>query len=155
MGEATGRIRDLGPFPAAPTGQIPWMETPDKRTAFFGREVVVDLTQAAAAVTDAYANFQLTTVDDHVVRMSVMTEPFYWHRHPDSDETFLVVEGGVLLQTMRARVELTAGQLYTVPAGREHITSPMTERSVNITIERIGMTTERVAAPASIEHREA
>jgi mannose-6-phosphate isomerase-like protein (cupin superfamily) len=89
----------------------------------------------------------LTTVNDHVVRMSVMTEPFYWHRHPTSDETFLVVEGTVLLETAHERIELAAGQGYTVPAGLAHITSPITARSVNVTVEKIAMTTERVPAP--------
>jgi mannose-6-phosphate isomerase-like protein (cupin superfamily) len=79
--------------------------------------------------------------------MSVMTEPFYWHRHPDSDETFLVVEGELLLETEHERVELRPGQLYTVPAGLAHVTSPRTSRSVNITIERAGMSTERLTDP--------
>jgi mannose-6-phosphate isomerase-like protein (cupin superfamily) len=78
-----------------------------------GREVLVDLARAAAGANGSYANFVLTRVDDHVVRMSVMTEPFYWHRHPDSDETFLVVEGEVLLQTAHDSVELRPGQLYS------------------------------------------
>src|SRR5947209_7706576 len=94
-----------------------------------GREVLVDLAQAAAGASGSYANFAITTVDDHVVRMSVMTEPFYWHRHPDSDETFLVLEGTVVLETANERVELGAGQLYTVPADLAHITSPLTARS--------------------------
>jgi len=29
-----------------------------------------------------------------VVRISTMTEPYHWHSHPNSDEMFLVVEGG-------------------------------------------------------------
>jgi mannose-6-phosphate isomerase-like protein (cupin superfamily) len=80
--------------------------------------------------------------------MSVMTEPFYWHRHPDSDETFLVLEGAVLLQTAHDTAELGPGQLYTVPAGLAHITSPITPRSVNITVERTAMSTERLPTPA-------
>lgn len=108
---------------------------------------MIDLARTAAEVSGSYANFVLTTVDDHVVRMSVMTEPFYWHRHPGADETFLVVDGTVLLETANEQVELRAGQLYTVPGGLAHITSPVTARSVNITIEKIGMTTERVNAP--------
>jgi mannose-6-phosphate isomerase-like protein (cupin superfamily) len=111
------------------------------------REVVIDLAHAAAGVTGAYANFALTTVDDHVVRMSVMTEPFYWHRHPGCDETFLVLEGTLVLETAHERIELRPGQLYTVPAGLAHTTSPGTDRSVNLTVEKAGMTTQRIDAP--------
>lgn len=112
-----------------------------------GKQTHVDLASAAAAVSGAYANFPLTEVDDHVVRMSVMTEPFFWHRHPDSDEVFLVIEGEVLLETAIERVELSPGQLYTVPAGVAHVTSPLSPRSVNITIEKLGMSTERLPTP--------
>jgi mannose-6-phosphate isomerase-like protein (cupin superfamily) len=113
-----------------------------------GREVLIDLARAAVSASGSYANFVLTRVDDHVVRMSVMTKPFYWHRHPDSDETFLVVEGRVLLETAHDRIELGPGQLYTVPAGLAHVTCPITARSVNITVEKDGKSTERLDAPA-------
>jgi mannose-6-phosphate isomerase-like protein (cupin superfamily) len=115
-----------------------------------GWEILIDLAQVAAGATGSYGNFVLSHVDDHVVRMSVMTEPFYWHRHPDSDETFLVLEGAVLLETARDRVELGPGQLYTVPAGLAHITSPVTPRSVNVTVEKDGMSTERVPDPETL-----
>jgi mannose-6-phosphate isomerase-like protein (cupin superfamily) len=112
------------------------------------QETLIDLARAAAEATGRYANFVLTRVDDHVIRMSVMTEPFYWHRHPDSDETSLVIEGAVLLRTANESVELGLGQIYTVPAGLAHVTSPASGRSVNITVERAGMSTERVDPPA-------
>jgi mannose-6-phosphate isomerase-like protein (cupin superfamily) len=113
-----------------------------------GREVLIDLARVAAGASGTYANFVLTRVDDHVVRISVMTEPFYWHRHPDSDETFLVVDGEVLLETAHDSVALGPGQLYTVPASLAHVTSPITTRSVNITVEKDGMSTERIDALA-------
>ena len=110
-------------------------------------EHVVDYMETAAAVTEAYANVLVARNEEQVVRMSVMTEPFHWHRHPNSDETFIVVEGTVLLETTRDRVELRAGQLYTVPAGLAHVTRPLTERSINLTLERADMQTEQVDPP--------
>lgn len=94
----------------------------------------------------AYANFVLTRVDDHVVRMSVMTEPFYWHRHPDSDETFLVLEGDVLLETANERVKLGPGQLYTVPAGLAHVTSPITSHRPRSGSRRLRLATDEACS---------
>jgi hypothetical protein len=37
-----------------------------------------------------YDNHPIANVNDHVVRISTMTEPYHWHFHPNSDETFLV-----------------------------------------------------------------
>jgi mannose-6-phosphate isomerase-like protein (cupin superfamily) len=116
-----------------------------------GKQMLIDLARAAAEASGSYSNFPLTEVDDHVVRMSVMTEPFCWHRHPDSDETFLVIEGEVVLETAVERVRLGPGQLYTVPAGMAHVTAPATARSVNITVEKIGMSTERLPGPPNVD----
>ncbi len=58
---------------------------------------VIDINGSAASITDNYKNFVAAALNDHVVRMSVMTEDFYWHYHPNSDETFMVIEGTLLL----------------------------------------------------------
>jgi purine nucleoside permease len=42
-------------------------------------------TAAAVTVTKPYANLPLAQVNDHVIRMSMLTESFYWHGHPNSD----------------------------------------------------------------------
>ncbi len=57
------------------------------------RVSIVRIKDALERPRGAYLNEILATVNDHVVRVSVMTEPYFWHRHPESDETFLVLEG--------------------------------------------------------------
>lgn len=104
----------------------------------------MDLAGIAGSIEDSYSNFVVADVNDHVVRISVMTEAFYWHRHPDSDEVFHVLEGGLLIEFEDRSVELSPGQMLTVPAGAVHRTSPIGPRSVNLTIERADATTERI-----------
>ncbi len=64
---------------------------------------VLDPKKLSQVVRDRYHNRSLTTVNDHEVRISVMTEPFRWHHHPDSDETFMGVEGGLIIEFRPAR----------------------------------------------------
>jgi mannose-6-phosphate isomerase-like protein (cupin superfamily) len=111
----------------------------------------IDTHSLAALVHDRYANKALTQVNDHVVRLSVMTEPYFWHVHPDTDELFLVLEGALLIEFEEGSVQLTAGQMLTVPAGRTHRTRPVGDRSVNLTFERAVARTLRVKEPASRE----
>jgi mannose-6-phosphate isomerase-like protein (cupin superfamily) len=110
---------------------------------------VLDLLQKARVLSGNYQNVILAQINDHVIRMGMMTEPYFWHVHPDSDETFLGLEGTVILQLENQRIELSAGQLFTVPKGVKHRTAPAGGRSVNLTIERADMTTERVTDPSS------
>ena len=83
-----------------------------------------------------YDNHPLAATNDHVVRISTMTEPYHWHLHPNSDETFLVIEGRLAIDFESGSLELRPGQLLTIPRGVRHRTRPVGERSVNLTFER-------------------
>ena len=94
-----------------------------------------------SAKSDSYWNDAVAAVNDHVVRMSIMTQPYHWHQHPDSDETFLVLEGVLEIEFENGSIRLSPGQIATVPAGTVHVTRPLTARTVNLTVERAGAAT--------------
>jgi mannose-6-phosphate isomerase-like protein (cupin superfamily) len=89
-----------------------------------------------SAVTEAYHNRSLASVNDHEVRMSVMTGGFGWHRHPDSDETFIGVDGELVIEFESGTIVLSPNEMLTVPKGVLHRTRPLNARSVNLTFER-------------------
>jgi len=101
----------------------------------------IDPLALSRAVTEAYRNASLGEVNDHQIRMSVMTGQFPWHRHPDSDETFFGVDGDLVIEFADREVVVKPGQFVTIPAGILHRTRPAGERSVNLTFERIGAET--------------
>lgn len=105
---------------------------------------VIELDQYTAEAIDCYKNFALSLVNDHVIRMSIMTEDFYWHYHPNSDETFMVIEGILLLDLEAETIELRQGQMITIPKNTPHRTRPKGARSINLTIELAAMETVRV-----------
>ena len=86
-------------------------------------------------IAEPYHNRRVTAVNDHEIRMSVMTSGFEWHSHPESDEVFLVIEGGLVIEFEDKEVVLTNGDLFTVPRGVVHRTRPQGARSVNLTFE--------------------
>jgi mannose-6-phosphate isomerase-like protein (cupin superfamily) len=96
---------------------------------------------------EPYFNTAIGKVNDHVVRLSVMTSPYPWHSHPNSDETFIGEEGIVVIETSDGVVELTPGSIVTVPCNVLHRTRPKGERSVNLTVERADMETVFVKEP--------
>jgi mannose-6-phosphate isomerase-like protein (cupin superfamily) len=104
---------------------------------------LVDLTERASELSGKYENVVIAQVNDHVVRMSLMTEPYFWHYHPNSDETFIGLEGIVILELADQRIELGPGQMFTVPKGMKHRTAPAGERSINLTIESAEIATLR------------
>lgn len=100
-----------------------------------------DLNAILQKNTEPYFNTTLETVNDHVVRVSRMTTPYPWHWHPNSDETFIGVEGVVIIETENGKFELTPGSSITIPRGVAHRTRPKEGLSVNLTVERGDMET--------------
>jgi mannose-6-phosphate isomerase-like protein (cupin superfamily) len=96
-------------------------------------QVITLASESSSAAS--YDNHPIANINDHVVRISVMTQPYHWHLHPNSDETFLVVEGRLKIEFESGALELEPGQMVTVPRGVRHRTSPVGDRSVNITFE--------------------
>lgn len=104
---------------------------------------IIDVQQESLGI-ERYKNIPVALINDHVVRLGIMTEPFYWHYHPNSDETFLVMEGVLCIDLEDGTVELRPGQLFTIPANVWHCTRPQGERSVNLTFELEAMETIRL-----------
>ena len=103
---------------------------------------LIDPLSLSRAILSDYHNESLTKVNDHEVRISVVTRQYPWHRHPDSDETFFGVEGELVIEFADREILLKPGQFVTVRAGTLHRTRPAGERCVNLTFERIGAGTQ-------------
>jgi mannose-6-phosphate isomerase-like protein (cupin superfamily) len=95
-----------------------------------------------ASTAEQYDNHALANVNDHVVRISVMTQPYHWHFHPNSDETFLVIEGELVIEFEHGEIQLAPGQMATVSRGVPHRTRPLGRRSVNLTFEAANTETQ-------------
>lgn len=100
-----------------------------------------------SATAEGYDNHAIAKVNDHEVRISTMTAAYHWHCHPDSDESFLALEGGLFIDFDDRTVELPPGHMITVNRGVRHRTRPIGERSVNLTFERSGARSEALLSP--------
>ena len=45
---------------------------------------------------------------------------FVWHNHPETDETFIVLEGTLVMNLRDRKVEVHAGEMIVIPKGVEH-----------------------------------
>ncbi len=57
--------------------------------------------------------------DYKLVVVKVLGE-FVWHKHDETDDFFLVIQGNLTIQLRDRDVHLAAGELFVVPAGVEH-----------------------------------
>ena len=102
---------------------------------------VVDVAAEAAAVAADYRNQVLNRVNTSCVRLGVITGQYPWHHHPDSDELFLIVEGGLEIDLAEGpTLRLAPWQCAVVPAGTVHRTRAQ-GRTVNLCFEQVGAAT--------------
>ena len=88
----------------------------------FGQLTPIDV-GAEAADHDLWFNQTLTSVNDTAVRLGVVEGDFHWHKHDDTDEFFLVLDGQLLIDIKDLdTVELASHQGFTVPKGIVHRT---------------------------------
>jgi mannose-6-phosphate isomerase-like protein (cupin superfamily) len=57
--------------------------------------------------------------DNKLVVVKVEGE-FVWHKHDDTDDFFLVIEGEITIQLRDRDIQLSQGELFVVPRGVEH-----------------------------------
>jgi mannose-6-phosphate isomerase-like protein (cupin superfamily) len=59
-------------------------------------------------------------VNDYKLQIVKVKGEFVWHKHDDTDDFFLVVQGRLTIQLRDRDVVLEAGELFVVPKGVEH-----------------------------------
>lgn len=100
--------------------------------------VAVDLAEKFAAFSAQWSPKVVARLNDHEVKLVRMEGEFVWHRHPDTDEMFLVVDGRLTIQQRDGDVELGPGQLHVIPRGVEHC--PLAHGEVRaLIIEPVGV----------------
>jgi mannose-6-phosphate isomerase-like protein (cupin superfamily) len=97
----------------------------------------VNLAEALAKIHDQWRPRVVARVNDVEVRVVKVCGEFVWHRHEDTDDFFLVLEGHVSIQLRDRVVELDAGELAVVPRGVEHCPVAAEEASL-LLIEAAG-----------------
>ena len=103
--------------------------------------VVIDVAAEAKAVTDQYQNQVLSRVNSSCLRLAVLSGEYPWHRHPGSDELFLVVDGLLEIELADGRtLQLKPWQSVVVPAGTVHRTRGV-GRTVNLCVEDLAADT--------------
>jgi len=93
---------------------------------------------AIGSANHPWWNRTLCAVNDAWVRLGVMEGDFHWHKHDDTDEFFLVMEGLLDIELSDRIVTLRPGQAFTVPRGVMHFPHAR-ERSVVLMVERAGV----------------
>jgi len=74
----------------------------------------------------------IAEMNDYQFKVAKIKGEFVWHDHKDTDETFIVIEGEMLLKFRDSEIKLSKGEMYVVPRGVEH--KPCAENECKILV---------------------
>lgn len=80
----------------------------------------VNLSEKLRLFSDHFAPRTVARFNGHDVMIVKLEGPFVWHKHDDTDDLFLVIEGQLDIELRGRTVTLGPGELYVVPRGVEH-----------------------------------
>jgi len=80
----------------------------------------VNIAEKLATFSDHWAPRIVARYNDNEVRLVKVDGEFIWHKHDETDELFLILEGELDLDFRDRTVTLKPGELIVVPKGTEH-----------------------------------
>jgi mannose-6-phosphate isomerase-like protein (cupin superfamily) len=80
----------------------------------------VNLDAMLARFTEHWSPKKVADLNDYEVKVVKVHGEFTWHRHPHTDELFLVLDGELTIQLRDHDVLVGPRELFVVPRGVEH-----------------------------------
>ena len=107
----------------------------------------ISLAEKFALFSERFQPKVVARMNDYEFKIAKVEGDFVWHSHPDTDETFLVLDGELLIEFRDGRVTLKAGEMFVVPKGKEHKPFAAAECRIML-IEPAGTVNTGDAAPS-------
>ena len=67
-----------------------------------------------------YAMGIVAKMNDYEIKVVKFKGDFVWHSHPDTDETFIILDGVMRMHFRDGSTDISRGEMIVVPRGVEH-----------------------------------
>lgn len=83
-----------------------------------------------ALFTEQWSPKIVAEMNEYQFKIVKLKGDFIWHDHPETDETFLVIEGNLRIDFPDGAVHIGPGEMFVVPKGTRH--KPCAESEVKL-----------------------
>ena len=80
----------------------------------------INLAEKLGRIHEQWSPRVVAEMNDYQFKLVKLQGEFVWHKHDETDEVFLVVDGAMAIEFRDGRVELARGEMFVVPRGVEH-----------------------------------
>ena len=80
----------------------------------------INLFEKFSKFTEHWEPRVIAEMNNYQFKLFRIKGDFIWHNHPDTDETFIVIQGNMKIQFKNSIVEIGEGEMIIVPKGVNH-----------------------------------
>jgi mannose-6-phosphate isomerase-like protein (cupin superfamily) len=80
----------------------------------------INLKEKLAKFSEHWSPKIIAQMNDYHFKLVKFKGDFVWHRHDDTDETFIVLDGEMSIDFRDGKVDLKAGEMFVVPKRLKH-----------------------------------
>jgi mannose-6-phosphate isomerase-like protein (cupin superfamily) len=114
----------------------------------------VNLAEKFARLDAPYEPGIVGYLNDYKLQIVKVKGAFVWHKHDETDDFFLVLDGRLTIHLRDRDVELGPGELFVVPRGVEHCPEASEETQVLLIEPRGTVNTGDAGGERTAEPRE-
>ncbi len=85
-----------------------------------GKPAIINIAQKFAAFSEHWAPRIVARYNDNEVRLVKTRGEWVWHKHDETDELFIILEGEFDMDFRDHTVTVRPGEILVVPRGVEH-----------------------------------
>ncbi len=93
---------------------------------------VINLAEKLSLFNEQWSPKIIAQMNDCHFKLVKLEGDFVWHRHPDTDEAFIIIEGQLRIDFRDGSVTLGKGEMLVVPQGVEH--KPFAEAECHVLV---------------------
>lgn len=90
----------------------------------------INLEQKFGLLDERWQPRVIAEMNDYQIKVVRLQGDFIWHDHPETDETFIVIEGDLRIDFRDGAVRVSTGEMFVVPRGVQH--KPFAEHQVKV-----------------------
>ena len=80
----------------------------------------INLAQKYTKFSDHWSPRVVAQMNNYQFKLAKVKGEFVWHKHDDTDEVFIVMQGTLHIAFRDGDVKVDAGEMFVVPKGVEH-----------------------------------
>tara|TARA_B100002052_G_C15540302_1_gene444358 strand:+ start:278 stop:640 length:363 start_codon:yes stop_codon:yes gene_type:complete len=80
----------------------------------------INIKQKFSKFSELWSPKVIAEMNDYQFKIVKIHGEFVWHKHDETDEVFIVIEGSMKIQFRKKTINLNQGELFIVPKGVEH-----------------------------------